>query len=310
MKIFPQFKPRLSWLGRALMLAGLFFVTQHIWAYKEELAGSASEPRFWLFIMMSCILYGLAGILLSYGWLSLLRAQTQDLKPFILTWKEAWSLYGKTQIAKYIPGNVFHIAGRHALANQKGVSHSQLFVAAFLEILLVLVAAGIISLLAFSQISREMDNILFFVAAFFLAGVVLVFIVWHIGRTHEYLKMPEKLQWHKVVVALSSYLAFFIISSILFLFTIMIVSGQTAAGLANWPLIIGGYAFAWAVGFIVPGAPGGIGIREATLLALLSTSIPVANLLLGVLAFRLITTLGDIVFFVVSVAVQKYNLKK
>jgi len=89
----------------------------------------------------------------------------------------------------------------------------------------------------------------------------------------------------------------------------MIVSAETAAHITNWPLIVGGYAFAWAVGFVVPGAPGGLGIREATLLALLSTTFPGADLLLGILAFRLITTLGDIVFFVISVVVNKFKLQ-
>lgn len=289
------------------MVAGLFFVAQRVWSFKQELSGGAYDPAAWLFVIIFAILYGLAGILLSYGWLFLLQAQ--DIKSCTLSWQEAWSLYGKTQIAKYIPGNVFHIAGRHALANQKGISHSQLVVAATLEIFLVLVAAGIISILAIRGITREMDIALFFVAAFVFAGVVSIFIASLINRRHEYLKIPEKLQWRKVGIALSSYLAFFLFSSSLFLFTIIIVSAETAADIANWPLIMGGYAFAWAVGFVVPGAPGGLGIREAILLALLSTTFPGADLLLGILAFRLITTLGDIVFFVVSVIVQKYNPK-
>ena len=87
----------------------------------------------------------------------------------------------------------------------------------------------------------------------------------------------------------------------------MIVITETPGVLLNWPLIIGGYAFAWAVGFVVPGAPAGLGIREATLLTLLSSIFSSADLLLGILVFRMINTLGDMVFFIVSVVVQNHS---
>jgi uncharacterized membrane protein YbhN (UPF0104 family) len=55
------------------------------------------------------------------------------------------------------------------------------------------------------------------------------------------------------------------------------------------PHLIGGFSFAWLLGLIVPGAPGGIGIFEATALSILAPHFP-AGIILGAIAlYRLIS---------------------
>ena len=55
------------------------------------------------------------------------------------------------------------------------------------------------------------------------------------------------------------------------------------------------FALAYAVGLVVPGAPGGLGIFEATLLLRLGSTVPEAPLLAAVLSYRVISTLADVV---------------
>ena len=50
----------------------------------------------------------------------------------------------------------------------------------------------------------------------------------------------------------------------------------------------------------VPGAPGGLGIREAALVALLGATVGESTVLLAAVMFRMITTLGDSLFFFLS----------
>jgi uncharacterized membrane protein YbhN (UPF0104 family) len=67
-----------------------------------------------------------------------------------------------------------------------------------------------------------------------------------------------------------------------------------------WLLLGGAYIIAWLAGLITPGAPAGLGIRETVLLLLLSGFVMEADLLMAVLLGRLITVVGDLLFFLSS----------
>jgi uncharacterized membrane protein YbhN (UPF0104 family) len=61
-----------------------------------------------------------------------------------------------------------------------------------------------------------------------------------------------------------------------------------------WPAWLGGFTLAWAVGLVVPGAPGGLGVFEAALLLRLGTAIPEGPLLAIALSYRLVVSLADL----------------
>jgi glycosyltransferase 2 family protein len=61
-------------------------------------------------------------------------------------------------------------------------------------------------------------------------------------------------------------------------------------------LSLGGYALAWAVGFIIIVFPGGIGPRELAFIAVLAPVMPSASALVVALASRVIMTIGDLVW--------------
>jgi glycosyltransferase 2 family protein len=307
MKSTSKYEGFLPWIGRALMLFGIFFVFLRLWAYKDDIKDSIAEPALWISMLLISLIYGLAGILLSSGWLNLLRAQ--GVQSNVFSWKNAWSLYGRTQIAKYIPGNVFHIAGRHVLGNQMGLEHARLITAAVLEIIIVLLSAMLLSIFAMGQIFHLMNDFLpsfFIIILFFL----LVLVVLYIFRNCFLNLSWEIVHWPRLAFSLSFYLTFFIISCFLFLISIFIISGNFSALADQWLLILGGYAFAWAVGFVTPGAPGGLGVREVTLLAVLDAAVPGAILLVSVLAFRFATSMGDMVFFIMAVMFGKVNMTR
>ena len=71
-------------------------------------------------------------------------------------------------------------------------------------------------------------------------------------------------------------------------------------GIENIRLIVSSYAAAWVCGFVIPGAPGGIGIREAVLSILLG-DITGGILMFMIIVHRLITIIGDFtVYLIVS----------
>ena len=62
------------------------------------------------------------------------------------TYKISHTVYARTQIAKYFPGNIFHYAGRQVLGNQVGYLHAPLAGASLFEVVGVLVVSSAISL--------------------------------------------------------------------------------------------------------------------------------------------------------------------
>jgi glycosyltransferase 2 family protein len=64
----------------------------------------------------------------------------------------------------------------------------------------------------------------------------------------------------------------------------------------TFALALGGYALAWAVGFLIIFFPGGIGPREVALIAVLAPVMPSASALVVALASRVVMTIGDLVW--------------
>jgi uncharacterized membrane protein YbhN (UPF0104 family) len=62
----------------------------------------------------------------------------------------------------------------------------------------------------------------------------------------------------------------------------------------GWGGWLAGFALAWTAGLVVPGAPGGLGVFEAVLLLRLAVAVPEAPLLAVALSYRLVTTLADL----------------
>ena len=56
-------------------------------------------------------------------------------------------------------------------------------------------------------------------------------------------------------------------------------------------------AASWAAGFVVIGAPGGLGVREAAFVALAGASLGESQALLLIGLFRIVTFLGDTLLF-------------
>src|SRR5207237_3914746 len=63
------------------------------------------------------------------------------------------------------------------------------------------------------------------------------------------------------------------------------------------------YSFAWLVGFVVPLLPGGLGLRDGVLVALLAARIGVGPATAVAIALRLAATLGELLAIGVTEAV-------
>jgi glycosyltransferase 2 family protein len=63
--------------------------------------------------------------------------------------------------------------------------------------------------------------------------------------------------------------------------------------LGQLPWLYSSFAIAWLLGLIVPGLPGGIGLFEAVILALLSSQLSPGELIVIVALYRVVNTLAE-----------------
>ena len=54
------------------------------------------------------------------------------------------------------------------------------------------------------------------------------------------------------------------------------------------------FSLSWSLGLVVPGAPGGVGVFEASLLLFVGKSIPQNIILISLVCFRVISTSADL----------------
>ena len=264
----------LRWVGLALSVVAIGFIGLRFRDYASQLTELELSATSIAALALMVFAYAVANLPLAAAWRKLLAhlGESRDL---------AWAVgvYGQSQLAKYIPGNVFHIAGRQALGMAEGVPPGRMAKSAIWELGTISTAAATFAVLLVFSGDSPGDAIAFGLVTL-AAGIGL-----------------HRLVSCSVAIAFLMYVVFFLVSGALFLGILQIVDPGSTVGLAT---VFGAYVVAWLAGMATPGAPAGLGVREVFLYGILHTSISQADLLLAIAMSRLVTAGGDLVFYLAA----------
>lgn len=283
-------KRGLRWAGRALAIAGAAFVVLRLRNYGVQTDLARLDSRSWTIISALAVPYGFANCLLALGWWQVLASLRVGVP-------RRWAMraYGISQLAKYVPGNVFHLASRQALGLAAGLPGRELAKSVIWELALASVAGGLFGFLVLPLLWPWVP-VPFALSAFVTVNLVVFFGVRHwLGS--------------RVARALSFRIVFLALSGLVFLVTLTIVAGKGVVGPGSFLVYGGAYVVAWLAGLLTPGAPAGVGVREMVLLFLLNGRIVEADLLLAVILGRAITVMGDIGFFILALLIKSNDYK-
>lgn len=214
-------------------------------------------------------------------------------------------VYLKTNIAKYIPGNIWHHYGRIVSAKSVGVSAGAAALSVLLEPLLMAAAALIIIVFFGSQLAAT-DSIVILQIARLLAlvGVLCILHPRFLNQAIAFLqRLKAKNSDTTTTINIERYplrpllgeLGFLVLRGTGFILTIYALG---PVNLSQIPLLLGAFSFAWLVGFVVPGAPGGLGVFEATAIALLQHRFPPGLIISAAVLYRLVSILAEIMGYV------------
>ena len=276
--------------GALLSVAALLWLALEARARWDDLNPSILSSETAVIAILGSLGLGAAYWLQGLNWRDLVRLFARD------TALPSAPLVGSamtTQIAKYLPGNVAHLAGRHLQAAGTGVSNTALGKALASEIAVLVASAGLIALAALSLAPGSLQFegwSLQTPAVVALVGLVLVgFVVARkAGRLSRVLP--------KLVLRAGLWIFVFGLVFWAILVTIHPVSLGSAMAAAS---------IGWAIGFATPGSPGGIGTREGAMTLLLSPTVPLDALIPALALFRLVTVLADLVCFALGRMIRK-----
>ena len=269
-------------LGSILSVFGVAFVVLQIARYGSELDVDVRNNRFWVIVALCSFIYATANLLLVSAWAGLLR----HLGPEV-TGRLALTIYGTTLPAKYIPGNIMHLAGRQAVGVANGIDGWALARATLFELALIITAGVPFAFLLMPQLT-SCATPLFSTGLFVATSIgmtVSIRMVLGYGPSAAFLKQ----------------LLFLAVSASVFVALMTVILDEPEMPLSRIATISGGFVIAWVAGLVTPGAPAGAGVRELILMTSLSTLAEGPAILTAALLSRLVTILGDTLFFVFSV---------
>lgn len=289
-----MFKQILRWLilgGTLLFIAKTF---KDNWLQVTDIR---IDGVGWSIIAVATGITLLAHIWAGWIWTWILNELNQPIATLYFI-----QVYLKTNIAKYLPGNVWHYYGRIVAAKSAGVTAGAATLSVLLEPLLMATAALIVIVVLGSQLTAYSNSIGLRILQ--ILGLIGVLCILHPRFLNPILSFVKKLKAKKsdrndtVSLSLRSYplipllgeLAFLGLRGTGFILTLFALAPLQVSQI---PLLLGAFSFAWLLGLIVPGAPGGLGVFEATAIALLQNHFPAALVISAICLYRLISIIAE-----------------
>ncbi len=305
-------------VGAALMLFCLYLIAIKVKGSHAQLSelGIIKWHVFALVCVFSFIHLG-ALTMLGCAWHGNLVQLNQPVKRLV-----ALIIYGKTQIAKYLPGNVFHFAGRQWLARHYQLEQKKVLTATIYEILghlfsvfcLILLSLCLVPSLLATFLSNDTLPFYHHLHSLNLPSSVVVLAIALI-LLFVLLLVRGKMYLDKAIVSwlvnafknlftrnTFFYLGFHFVSAVLMVFVFSLLGAVDKSGAI---MIMVAYWVSWLLGYVVPGAPGGLGVREMVFLLLLNHHFPEWQILTAAVTNRLFTTLGDFLFFLQAMWLER-----
>ena len=295
-----------------LTVATAFFV-EELFTHFDDIPSIHWDAAAWLALVgtVGCMLVNLSmgGLM----WKALLKDQDTHI-PSIT----AIRIVFVSQVAKYLPGNVGHLVGQVGLASAVGVPYTVSITTMLISTLWLAaigMCLGLLGLLLFIDTTVLVDlsdiNTSMVLGVSVLAAVSPWLGVWVLNRFLP--QLSRKMGQGQLVslprlstsvwVGLGFVSSFFVLGLML-KWQAVHIFGVHQGDLLTLSLL---FASAWTAGYLLPGAPGGLGVREAVSIALLTPILGAGTAVALSITMRLATTLGDGLAFVVGLVLQRFE---
>ncbi|WP_333849237.1 hypothetical protein [Leclercia sp.] len=275
----------LNYSGSVIAILSVIFVGHRITQYWKQLPDDTFTVKLLLLILLLAGVYGAANTILASAWRILMVGQEQAIGNRVAT-----RIYGMTQLAKYVPGNIFQFAGRQILAMSYGFSGKAIAKTTFLELLLLIVT-GAVFILWMLPLLYPAFNIYYSLLLFAIVALLITYGLQQQGKGN-------------LIKVIARYFSFLLVSGGVFVSVLYIVSDDWLLNPALTLPLIGAYVIAWLAGLVTPGSPAGVGVREFILILLLRPFFAEIDIVIAVVLSRITTVVGDCFFYIYSITLR------
>ncbi|MGF1460508.1 MAG: YbhN family protein [Leptolyngbyaceae cyanobacterium] len=310
---YKRAKPYLRWVILALTLGFILHTLRVNW--QQVLTLRFSHYAIAKLILALGVTL-LAHIWSGWVWYGIMRSLNAPVP-------QTWTIitYLKTNLGKYLPGNVWHFVGRIKFLRDYGTATGIAITGVVLEPLLMAVAALAVVLVSLPSTLLQLAILVVVLVA--LHPRVLNPILHRLAKTklqqtrqfsHQDTddSLPDPSPDTSQIPKLQRYpwrpllgeIGFVVFRGLGFILCFAALVALKPAEL--WTLV-GAFSLAWLLGLIVPGAPGGLGVFEATVLAVLTPKFPAAIVLGAVALYRLNSTLAEVLGAGLAVLDERWN---
>ena len=305
----------IPWVGVAISLSCIAFFVVSTAPHWHAMSTAHWSARTWVLVVLALGIYVATYASATLAWQLSLRIAGRAVQ------------YGKlarilllSQFAKYLPGNVGHHVGRVVLARRIGLPIDSVVISMALDTMILLAAAVACSVPAFALMLSLLQThgashgriALAALALLALALLVLalVMVLVPVAR-REILRHARLVGQLCDRGTLPLFAQGWFVHSLAFLFgataLYLLCSALDGSFSAAWLSVLGVYTVAWLLGFVMPGAPAGIGIREVALLVGLSPLYGEQQAMAAAATLRLVTTSGDALVFLFALVRWRKN---
>ncbi len=313
LRLKPLWKRWKPFLSPLMLGAILVFLGRALFAHWNDVSTLKITAGGWacLTIATGITLFAHLWTGMVWGWI--LQELGQPISPI---W--AAQAYLKTNIAKYLPSNLLHLYGRTMAAKDQDVPLMIASLSVLLDTLLMAAAGFMLGLFCIPQNWLGVT----------VLGIVCILTVLHprllvplLNRLSAALRstegkgdlFPNQLIKRYPLRPLLGEIVFVTLRGIGFVLTI---AALTPIAVQSVPSLISIYGVGWVLGFITPGAPGGLGIFELTVSTLLTQpdilhgapNLPIGIAISAVAVHRLVSTLAEAIGAFLAWADERWPL--
>lgn len=295
------FKSAVLTLFKALPLAALGFIVYRFIKMDVDWSLITSSSKIWGAGTVVILLY-LVSVFITAAFFTFTLMKISGAKvPF----REIISVYITSNLFKYLPGNVLHYVGRNSLGAAHGIPHKDIAFTSLFEAMGNVLFVGLASILIGFPFFRQLasaafgENHFWVIGGVFICfiGIITLIILFHISNRFRGLvvrlfsKETKQIWFIGIVVFCFNYIVNGF--SYYLILTTLINTGAEIAFLS----VLAIYNLAWLAGFVTPGAPGGIGIKEFVLILFLGSMVGNSVLMISVVLHRMMLILTDVLAY-------------
>lgn len=304
--IFLAIKPYLRWF---ILVGTLLFVSKTFKDNWEQVKEIRIDEKSWLFLVIALTITLLAHLWSGCVWIGSLKMLRQSI-----TVRKALPIYLISNIAKYLPGNIGHFYLRITAISQLGCPPKIAILSVLLEPLLMAESALLLGVFS-DSFGWEKTTVEGWVWSLQIIMAIIILASIHpaiLNRTIQLL-FRAKGNSQSETIYLTQYPWFPLFGEMGFLLLrgtgfLIVWLAITPVYLKQIPVLFSAFSFAWLMGLIIPGAPGGMGVFEATAIALLDRQEFPGGIILATTAiYRIISILAEAITATIAWFLQQFN---